>query len=215
MTKLSEFSLGLLGYNRGQVDNIIQQNQKEIQALQDKIKSLETELAQFREVEEALKDSLVDARVKGNEIIQDSHHQAEVILNNTNEQVNQYKEEVSQQGNVLMQSGRELRDELKVMKDNMRSLIQTFNQLLDDTDLDGIFPNEADQKMALSLNSLEDIEAITTHQANEAITDNSLSDEEKENLQKLIQEVISNEATKQVEGQQDHKMVDLRVVKNY
>lgn len=212
---MSEFSLGILGYNRNQVDRELSENKSLISELEARIKELENDLEEYRTIESALKKSLVDARVKANEIIDESNQQAEEIIKTTNSQAIQFKENLSQQGNLLIQSGTSLKDQLELMKGDMRDMVARFSQMLDETDLDNIFPSESSAQM---VESIELFENSSLGQESKVANkpENTLTEEEKTNLQKLIHEVISNEANKQVDksASEVEKAVDLRVLKS-
>lgn len=212
---MSEFSLGILGYNRNQVDRVLSENKSLISELEARITELENDLEEYRTIEGALKESLVDARVKANEIIDESSQQAEEIIKTTNSQAAQFKENLSQQGNLLIQSGTNLKDQLELMKGDMRDMVVRFSQMLDETNLDDIFPSESSAQMAESIKMFEN-SSLGQESKVPNKPENTLTEEEKANLQKLIHEVISNEASKQVDksDSEAEKAVDLRVLKS-
>ncbi|MBG9981700.1 DivIVA domain-containing protein [Aerococcaceae bacterium DSM 111020] len=199
MDKSEQLSLSLFGYNRNQVDTLIeQQNQKmtdlekQIQSITEQLENTQQALAHYEEIEQALTEGIVDARVKGQEIVELSEDQAKQLLDATNEQVTQYKEEFVFHSRELMTNGSQLREELNEMKSKMQLIIDSYQELLDGTDFDSLYPEKQVDRL---MHQVEAYESDDVHQTNRQAppTEPQLSDDEKEELTKLINDVISNE----------------------
>ncbi len=199
MDKSEQLSLSLFGYNRSQVDTLIeQQNQKmtdlekQIQSITEQLENTQEALAHYEEIEQALTEGIVDARVKGQEIVELSEDQAKQLLDATNEQVTQYKEEFVFHSRELVSNGSHLRTELNEMKSKMQLIIDSYQELIDETDFDSLFPEKQVDRL---MHQVEAYESDDVHQARrESLpTEPQLSDDEKEELTQLINDVISNE----------------------
>lgn len=202
MDKTHILSLSLLGYNRNQVDTLFNEHKKIISDLEAQLNQITQELdetkialAHYQEIEQALTEGIVDARVKGQEIIGKSEVQAKQLIENTNEQVTQYKEEFVYHSRELVTGGSTLKSELNVMKGKMQVIIDQYQMLLDETDFDSLFPKKQVDRL---LHQVEEYEADdlglnegTMHFAQQ---EPQLSEEEKAELTRLISDVILNEA---------------------
>lgn len=215
---VGDLSTSLFGYNKGQVDSIVSQQTGKIQELEKKVNELESQLSTYIELESVLKEGILDARVKGNEIINESSHKAELLMNQTNEQVAQYKEDFVHQGNDLLTSGMALKNRLDFMKDEMRDMIDQVAQFIDGTDFEKIYPKTDVEHFAMKINEFSDgkISASTQAEGEKTITDSTLTEDEKRELEKLIHEVIANDAaTKEntvAEKPFEKKLIELKSI---
>lgn len=217
MERISEVSLNLLGYNRKQVNELVENKDQRIkeleaanQALTQRLASLEKRLDYYQSIESALKDGLLDARKTGNEIIEASEEEAQQMLAQTKEQVLQYKESFATYSRDLAQSGQKMKAEFKAMQEKVIALMQSYQDYVQQTDFESIFPNKELSRFMSQVEAYdqEDPEELTLNSHKETIVDKQLSDEEKIELQRLIQEVIQNETHSNVHT--DDKLVDFQ-----
>lgn len=202
MSYLNELTTSILGYNKRQVDAELQSNNSKIKELEDNVSQLEAKMAELEEqlsyyqaLESTLKEGIMDARSKGNEIIELSEVKADEILKQTNEQVVQYKEDLANHSQDLIDSGLVLKNSFNSMKREFANIIHRYDNLLKDTDFDILYPSNHVARLSMQLQELsEDKLSLNKEDNQNSVVDNSLSDEEKVELEKLIQEVISNES---------------------
>lgn len=202
MSYLNELTTSILGYNKRQVDAELQSNNSKIKELEDNVSQLEAKMAELEEqlsyyqaLESTLKEGIMDARSKGNEIIELSEVKADEILKQTNEQVVQYKEDLANHSQDLIDSGLVLKNSFNSMKREFANIIHRYDNLLKDTDFDILYPSNHVARLSMQLQELsEDKLSLNKEDHQNSVVDNSLSDEEKVELEKLIQEVISNES---------------------
>lgn len=211
---MSDFSLGLLGYNRAQVDGKLQEQQELIDDLQNQIQTLQDQLSEYQAMENILKDSILDARKTGNEIIETSTLQADALVDRVNLQVTQYKDDITMRSQRVIESGISLKEEMNAMKDEFRAIVNRFNDLIDDTDFDVVYPDASAKSLTKELDRFNESESLalseeTTDKATPTPED-TLTEEEKANLQKLIHEVLTNESAKS----QTESNRDLRVIRS-
>ena len=219
---MEHFSLSLFGYNRQQVnqkiDNFqerIHELEKEIEKLQMDHDKLETEVEQYRHMEEALQKGIVDARVTGNKIIDDSSVEADRILQKTHEQISQYKEDFAFHSRELAYSGSELKDNLKIMKSEFQQILDSYQDMLDKTDFDTIYPRKHIERVLLQVSAYEEEDLGLLEQRDKAdhiVKNQAITEEEKIELEQLINEVITNEA-KDLTSDSD-KFIDFTKIKN-
>ncbi|MGX7109532.1 DivIVA domain-containing protein [Facklamia miroungae] len=215
MDRISEVSVNLFGYNRKQVNQLVEHKdekikslEKELANLNQKVQSLEEKIVYFQSIEAALKDGLVDARKTGNEIIADSEAEAEKLINRTNEQVTQYKENFAYYSKELANTGTDLKDQLKMMQSQMLDMISDYEKFVSATNFDEIFPSkQVDRFMNQIADYEQDDLQVTNHPRNFS-AEKQLSDKEKAELQRLIQDVIQNEDA--VAKTKDKKLVDFK-----
>lgn len=199
---MNELTTSILGYNKRQVDAELQSNNSKIKELEDNVSQLEAKMAELEEqlsyyqaLESTLKEGIMDARSKGNEIIELSEVKADEILKQTNEQVVQYKEDLANHSQDLIDSGLVLKNSFNSMKREFANIIHRYDNLLKDTDFDILYPSNHVARLSMQLQELsEDKLSLNKEDHQNSVVDNSLSDEEKVELEKLIQEVISNES---------------------
>lgn len=195
-------TLSLFGYNRNQVDQYVASQQTQVAQLEARITELEQtlvdtqdKLTHYLEIEQALTDGIVDARVKGQEIMDQSQSQADRLINQTNEQVIQYKEEFAHNSRQLVANGQSLKEELNAMKKEMRTMIARYQTLIEETDFDKVFPAKQVDQFVEQVSEYEQDRLVTPiltkHQSEE-----QLSQEEKAELTRLISDVTAHEGQK-------------------
>lgn len=204
VNKTNNLSSSLFGYNRNQVNELLSSKDKMIAKLESKqldlekqLKQVSEQLAHYQKMEESLKSGILDARVTGDKIIEDSKLESDKIMEQTNEQVIQYKEDVAYQSRELLSSGTMLKSELNRMKQQMVMILDSYQDLLDETDFDEIYPEEDVDKLLMQLEEYEDEEISSKNHEESPKRESSMSEEEKLELQQLIQEVINNEETQE------------------
>ncbi|XJS11353.1 DivIVA domain-containing protein [Aerococcaceae bacterium WGS1372] len=214
---MGDISSSLFGYNKGQVDLMLNQQNEKIKSLENKISELENQLQSYVEMESALKEGIVDARAKGSEIINEATIKADQLINETNEQLAQRKEDLVHHGNDLLNSGIALKHRLDFMKDEMRDMIDQVSVFIEDTDFDRVFPETEIETFRQSIKEYSDGEvAAKSVSEDKSMPESSLSEEEKRELEKLIHEVIANDASAKeevvVENTHEKKLINLRTL---
>lgn len=216
MERISEVSVNIFGYNRKQVNQLVEYKDQQIKeleskqsSLEQKLQAVEEKLHYYQSIESALKDGLVDARKTGNEIISDSEEEAEKILARTNEQVAQYKENLTQYSRELVTTGVDLKERFVTMQKQMLRMVQEYEEFISQTNLESVFPSKQVNRFMDQVDHYEKDEDIEVDQTktNSMGPENQLSEEEKQELQRLIQEVIQNEAGAKAK---DDKLVDFK-----
>lgn len=191
---IMQLSSSLFGYNKTEVDRALQEKDAQIEALNKQISEIQTQLNEYIEMEQALKDGIVDARMTGNKIVAESNDEAEKILKRTNEQVTQYKEEFAHHSHELVNSGMGMREMMKKMQKEMQDVVATYQEMLENTDFDSLYPEDQISRFSGQIEAYENMEISTPHQQKKKLWDNtSITEEEKKELEKLIHEVIANE----------------------
>lgn len=203
MSQVTHIGLSFFGYSRSQVERLIEQKDQRIQDLEQSLAAVEKEVAKlqqdlvkYTEMEEALKDGIVDARRTGNQIVQDSTEEAQRLVDQTNQQVLQYKEEFAAYSQDLVDNGTQLKDKLKDMKQEMLAVLAQYEAILKETDFDALYPDKEVNRFNIQLKEYvaEDGFVLKGREdLSSLLQDGSLTDEEKQELKKLIQEVISVE----------------------
>lgn len=214
---MGDISSSLFGYNKGQVDLMLKQQDEKIQSLESKISDLENQLQAYVEMESALKEGIVDARTKGSEIINEAEIKANQLINETNEQIAQRKEDLVHHGNDLLNSGIALKHRLDFMKDEMREMIEQVSVFIDETDFDHVFPETEVEAFKQTVKEYSNGEvASKAISEDKSVPESSLSEEEKRELEKLIHEVIANDASNkeesQIENAHEKKLINLRTL---
>lgn len=216
MHRLSELSLNFLGYNRKEVNQLVEHKDQQIkeleasnQMLDQRVNELEKKVDYYLTIESALKDGLLDARKSGNEIVAESKEQADKLLAKTTEQVIQYKESFAYGSKELANTGTHLKDQLKAMQQQMLAIIKDYESYIAETDFDAIYPNKQVTRFIEQVDYYEledefDFEAPVIPKQNQA--EEQLSETEKVELQRLISEVIQNETNSL--NKFDDKLVD-------
>ncbi len=218
MAEIGEISLSVLGYNRGQVLKLVEEKETRIKALEsqvnefeNKMQGFEEKITYYEEIEQALKDSVLDARLTGNSIVSQASGEASKIKERTTEQILQFKEEFAYNSRELVGNGSNLRTQLKQMKGEMLDILSGYQEMLKKTDFDAIYPENQIERLLLQVDAYEEDgyfnEIIVDDAKHQATTENTLSESEKRELEKLIQDVISNE--KQPETEFDLNDLDL------
>ena len=220
---MDHFSLSLLGYNRQQVNKQLDEYHDRINQLEMTLEELKkeheavlTEVTQFREIEEALQKGIVDAHVTGNKIIDDSTVKADRLMQQANAQIMQYKEEFAHHSRELAGNGAQLKDEMKAMKAAFQEILDTYQAKLDQTDFDVLYPKKHIDRLLMQVESYEsddDILLDLDFDSDLPLKSPSISNEEREELEKLIQEVISNEDGQSSDANAHPNLVDFSMIK--
>ncbi|EFR31068.1 hypothetical protein [Eremococcus coleocola] len=188
-----ELSSSLFGYKKSQVDHLLGEQKQKIADLQAQLAQAQSEIEKYKELEASIKDSILDSRQKGNQIIQESNDKAVQMINQTEEQITQYKEDFVFQSQGLIESGVGLKDQLKEMKNRMQAILEEYQDMLDTTNFDKIYPKKKIEQFSLQVENFEteSMDAWKSHQ--DLSPEANLSEAEKAELQKLISDVIDNE----------------------
>ncbi|WP_028124787.1 DivIVA domain-containing protein [Eremococcus coleocola] len=196
-----ELSSSLFGYKKSQVDHLLGEQKQKIADLQAQLAQAQSEIEKYKELEASIKDSILDSRQKGNQIIQESNDKAVQMINQTEEQITQYKEDFVFQSQGLIESGVGLKDQLKEMKNRMQAILEEYQDMLDTTNFDKIYPKKKIEQFSLQVENFEteSMDAWKSHQ--DLSPEANLSEAEKAELQKLISDVIDNE--KKEENKED------------
>lgn len=197
---LDNVSKSLFGYNRQQIksifrnqENTIKRMEAEINRLKDKVTSVETQLSDYQEKEKALTQGIIDARMKGEEIVEQSNYQAQKVIDQTNETVVQYKEDFITHSRQLVDTGSYLKNELNAMKEKVQLIIDQYQDLLDSTNFDSLYPKKQMDRLVQQMESYEQegLEALSVPNPDHPAS--TMSPEEKVELEKLINDVIEHE----------------------
>lgn len=218
MAEIGEISLSLLGYNRGQVLKLVEEKEARIKALESQVSEFQSQMdgfekkiAYFEEIEQALKDGVVDARLTGNSIIESASNEANKVKERTTEQILQFKEEFAYNSRELVGNGSHLKEQLKQMKGEMLDILSGYQEMLQKTDFDEIYPESQIERLLLQVDAYEEdgyfSEAALEDEKRQVPQENNLSEREKRELERLIQDVIANE--KQTEAEFDLDDLDL------
>lgn len=203
MEQVTHIGLSILGYNRQQVNQLIEQKEFRIRTLEQEVAEWEKKLTLLEErvqayeaMEEELKAGILDARVTGKLIVEQSTKEATRIVEQTNEQAIQYKEDLTHQSRELVRSGASLKDRMNEMKQELLTIIQAYQKMVESTDFDTIYPVGDANTLSQKINFFESEELLTwsdsTEESAKKLT-KPLTDEEKAELKDLIQDVITHE----------------------
>lgn len=221
---MEHIGLAFMGYNRQQVtalidkkDQHIQQIEKELAQLREQVSQLESQLNHYVALEDELKAGIIDARVAGKKIVEQSTKEATDLVEKTNEQVAQYKEDLAYQSRELVNSGISLKDRFNEMKQEMATVLQAYQTLLDTTDFEEIYPDEATARLMQHLEGFEQEETLTLHVNDTARRAVSLNMEEQHELHTLIQDVVGSDVvaietvvTEEDSAEHEHKLVQFK-----
>lgn len=218
MNQWNELPSSLFGYNKQAVSQLVsQQNQKieeltkQLETMTQQVATLEDSLSHYYEIEEALKTSVIDARITGDKIVEESHDAAERIREQTEEQMEQYKEEITHRSETLVQRGVDLRVQLETMRESMLSTLKEYETFVKNTTFDQLFPEKDINSMTKLVTEFDTDTVLQKPQGELAgmglSPDSSLTEEEKKELAKLIQEVIANESRSANETKASHLSV--------
>ena len=104
-----EFRRTFRGYSEEEVDSFLDQVTqdyenllREIQVLQEKIAQTEQNIARYREIEEAIKNTMVMAQKNADELRQNTEKEAGVILDRARIEADQLAREAEQEAAVLL-----------------------------------------------------------------------------------------------------------------
>lgn len=230
---MEHFSLSVLGYNRKEVNQRFEEIQATLNQLEQELENLKRDHADVSEqlhnyqgMEAALKKGIVDARVAGNKIIDETNQRAQAMMDETNEHIQSYKTSVSQHSRHLVDAGTDMKAQLKAMKQEFQSILDTYQEKLDQTDFDHLYPKKHMERFIAEINAYESTGDVFTEdmwienlevseqddQADKPVRKQPISDEEKAELEKLIQEVITNESEKTLSA--EDKLVDFSKIMN-
>ncbi|HFI0464041.1 TPA: DivIVA domain-containing protein [Streptococcus suis] len=207
MASTDNLKMSLFGYNKQAVAATLAQKDGEIQALKDQVAAIQVQLDQYIEMEQALKDGIVDARMTGNKIVTESTEEADRIIKRTNEQVTQFKEDFSAHSHDLMDTGLEVRTYMKQMKDDILAILADYQARLEATDFDSLYPEDQVKRFNDQLFDYDHLEIGKSQPSRKKIWDvTSITEEEKQKLELLIHEVIANEK-QEVKNQSETKLI--------
>lgn len=213
---MGHIGLSLLGYNRHQVDRLFEQKDQTIKRLEKDMNQMATQveqllqkLAKFEAMEEELKAGILDARVTGKQIMEQSTQEAERLVAQTNEQATQYKEELAHHSRELINSGTSLKERMTEMKHEMLTTLQSYQKMLESTDFEQIYPKEQVTQLLEEVELLEADPLFETSDTPAKPVSESLSQEEKSTLSWLIQEVFEAEELPQAVGDHVDNMANL------
>ena len=231
MNQITHIGLSILGYNRRQVDRLLEQKNDQVTDLQKQIDQLTRDLEQTRqdlvkytEMEKALKDGIIDARMTGNKIVQESTEEAHRMVEKTNLQVSQYKEEFAEYSKELVNNGSHVKDQMKQMKAELLTILANYQAMLNETDFDALYPEKEVMRFNLQLEDYladDGVSLLSPDQIEQVWKDKTLTEEEKMELRQLIQEVTDSqdeEADEEdgIEAQRvagsDHQQKDAKLV---
>ena len=203
MSQVTHIGLSFFGYNRSQVERVIESKdqriselEKQVADIQAQVTKLQADMVKYQDMEQALKDGIVDARRTGNQIVQESTEEAQRLVDQTNQQVVQYKEEFAAYSHDLVEGGAQLKDQLNEMKAQMMTILSQYEAILKDTDFDALYPDKEVNRFNIQLKEYVADDGFSLkgrEDLSHLLQDGSLTEEEKQELKKLIQEVMTVE----------------------
>lgn len=208
MKEVTHIGLSLLGYNRNQVERILEQSETKVNTLEQKLAAVTEELEKVKqdltkyiEMEQTLKDVMIDARSMGNKIKEESSEEAKRLADRTNKQVNQFKTEFSTYSFDLITNGEQLKKQMQTMREEMLTMLDRYQKLVLEMDFDAIYP----EKEALRFNNK--VETFVSEDdsikiQSEHYYETTMTEEEKATLEQLISEVIAPEQQTRIENEQ-------------
>jgi cell division initiation protein len=143
-----EFRKGFRGYEERQVDNFMDEVANSIEDLLKENDQLRTKLVEaeerqqkYRELEEALKDTMVMAQKNAQDLkenadkeikllMQDAHQRAEILLQQAEDEANKKVDQAEQRVREVMEAYRQLQKQANVFKTQFRTFLQTQLELL-------------------------------------------------------------------------------------
>lgn len=143
-----EFRKGFRGYDERQVDNFIEEVAnsledllKENDQLQRKITESEERQQKYRELEEALKSTMVMAQKNAQDLkenadkeikllMQDAHQRAEILIQQAEEEAKKKIEKAEERVKEIMEAYRQLQKQANVFKTQFRTFLETQLELL-------------------------------------------------------------------------------------
>ncbi|NLI12868.1 DivIVA domain-containing protein [Pelotomaculum propionicicum] len=149
-----EFRRVFRGYSEEEVDSFLDQVTqdyenllREIQALKDKINQYEQNITRYREIEEAIKNTMVMAQKNADELRQNTEKEAGVILDRARIEAAQLTREAEQEAAALlaeaetklrqiMEEQNQCKRESQIFKIRLRSFLEAQMKLLEDEGTD-------------------------------------------------------------------------------
>lgn len=214
MSGVDSLSTSLFGFNKKQVQDLankqanqIEELKKELNETKDTVQSLKDELSSYKDMEQELRDGIVDARKTGTKIIAESESARYQMLEQTNEEIIQYKEEFANHSRELYQSGINLKDELNRMKNQMTEIVNAYQDLLEETDFESIYPAQSVERLVeqVDLYEASSLSGEEIMKNNQEAKEHTISEEDQKELANLIDEVIANE-----KAAKDDKVVEFK-----
>ena len=208
MNEVKHIGLSLLGYNRNQVERILEKSETRVSELEQKLTAVTTELdkvrqelSKYTEMEQALKDGIVDARIAGNKIKEESSEEARRLAERTNEQVNQFKSDFSTYSFDLIANGERVKQQMQKMKEELLAMLERYQNIVTEMDFDAIYPEQETKLFSSRVDAfVSENDQIVVQE--ERPYEPAMTDSEKETLQQLISDVIEAEHSGRVESEQ-------------
>lgn len=208
MNEVKHIGLSLLGYNRNQVERILEKSETRVSELEQKLTAVTTELdkvrqelSKYMEMEQALKDGIIDARIAGNKIKEESSEEARRLAERTNEQVNQFKSDFSTYSFDLIANGERVKQQMQKMKEELLAMLERYQNIVTEMDFDAIYPEQETKLFSSRVDAFVSENDQIVVQA-ERPYEPAMTDSEKETLQQLISDVIEAEHSGHVEPEQ-------------
>ncbi|HHV80019.1 MAG TPA: DivIVA domain-containing protein [Firmicutes bacterium] len=134
-----EFRRSFRGYNEDEVDEFLDQvvrdfeiMTKENAELKERLAELDSEVARFKKLEETLNNTLVVAQATAEEVKNNAHKEAELIIKDAQRQAAEILEEARRKYRECEASFENLKGEIQTFKARMRAMLHSYLELLDE-----------------------------------------------------------------------------------
>ena len=147
----------------------------------------------------------------GNQIVQESTEEAQRLIDQTNEQVEQYKDEFALYSHDLVNNGTHVKDKMNEMKAALLATLAQYQSMVEATDFDALFPTKEVTRFNHQLEEFmadDTLHLLTASDLAQTWSEGAMSEEEKLELQQLIHDVTEEEIS-QLEEQAQPKAVGM------
>lgn len=133
-----EFRRSFRGYNADEVDEFLDEVVrdfeiiiKENNELKERLGELDSEVARFKKLEETLNNTLIVAQATAEEVKNNAHKEAELIIKEAQQQAAALIEEAKQKCREYEAELERLKAEFQTFKARMRALLQSYLEMLE------------------------------------------------------------------------------------
>ncbi|NPV71642.1 MAG: DivIVA domain-containing protein [Firmicutes bacterium] len=133
-----EFRRGFRGYSETEVDEFLDEIVRDFEVLlkenaeyKQKIEDLEEKVAHFRLIEDTLNNTLVVAQRTAEEVKNNAHKEAEIIVRDAGAQADKIIEENQLRVRQIHAQYQDLKHEVEVFRARMRALLQSYLDIID------------------------------------------------------------------------------------
>lgn len=134
-----EFSKTFRGYSEAEVDEFLDQVVRSFEELlrtnteqKARIEELESRVAQYKALEETLNNTLIVAQQAADEVKANAHREADLILEKSRLEASKVLDEGKDKMMRALREFEDIKRQTQVFKARMRSLIASYQEMLDD-----------------------------------------------------------------------------------